>query len=50
MVDSLGWSEAVERLRRENEALAAINARLAAEKLGLAHQIGGVGKGASANR
>jgi transposase len=39
MVDSLGWSEAVERLRRENEALAEINARLAAEKLGLEHQI-----------
>jgi len=35
MVDSLGWSEAVEGLRRENEALAEINARLAAEKLGL---------------
>ena len=35
MVDSLGWSEAVERLRREKESLAEINARLAAEKLGL---------------
>jgi len=35
MVDSSGWSEAVERLRREKEALAEINSRLEAEKLGL---------------
>jgi transposase len=35
MSDTLGWSEAVERLRREKEELAEINSRLAAEKLGL---------------
>src|SRR5438034_9322914 len=35
MMESRGWSEAVERLRRENEALAELNARLAAEKVGL---------------
>src|SRR5437016_10921160 len=35
MVNSRHGSEAVERLRRENEALAEINAHLAAEKLGL---------------
>src|SRR5260370_27902693 len=39
MVDSLGWSEAVERLLREKDALAEVNARLAAEKLGLEHEI-----------
>src|SRR5436190_24219165 len=39
MVDSLGRSEAVERLRRENQALAEINARLAAEKLGLEQKL-----------
>jgi len=35
MSDSLGGSEAVERLRREKEALAELNARLALEKAGL---------------
>src|SRR5947209_2618354 len=35
MADSLSWSQGLDRLRRENEALAEINARLAAEKLGL---------------
>src|ERR1043166_6032466 len=35
MTDSWGWSEALERLRREKDELAALNARLAAEKLGL---------------
>src|SRR6266700_237734 len=35
MVDSLGRLEAVDRLRRENEALAETNARLATENLGL---------------
>src|SRR5438445_13832631 len=39
MVDSLGWSEAVERLRRENEVLSETNARLASEKLGLEQEI-----------
>ena len=39
MVDSLGRPEAVERLRRENQALAEINARLAAEKLGLEQKL-----------
>lgn len=34
-MDALDWSEAVDRLRRENEALASINVHLAAEKLGL---------------
>jgi transposase len=35
MVDGFDWSEAVERLRREKEELAELNARLAAEKFGL---------------
>jgi transposase len=35
MADALSWSEAVERLRREKEELAELNARLGAEKLGL---------------
>ncbi len=35
MADSLSGSEAIDRLRQEKEELAAINARLAAEKLGL---------------
>lgn len=35
MADSLSGFEAVDRLRREKEELAAINARLATEKLGL---------------
>ena len=39
MTDSLARSEAVERLGRENQALAEINARLAAEKLGLQQEI-----------
>src|SRR5438552_17856718 len=39
MVNSRHGSEAVERLRRENEALAEINAHLAAEKLGLEQEI-----------
>ena len=38
-MDSVAWLEAVERLRRENQALAEINAHLAAEKLGLEHEI-----------
>ena len=39
MTDSLARSEAVARLGRENQALAEINARLAAEKLGLQQEI-----------
>jgi transposase len=39
MADSLSVLEAVDRLRREKEELAAINARLAEEKLGLEHEI-----------
>jgi hypothetical protein len=35
-----GSNEVVERLRREKEALSEINARLAAEKLGLEQEIG----------
>src|SRR5438105_2246576 len=35
MADSLSWSQGLDRLRRENEALAEINARLATEKLEL---------------
>jgi transposase len=35
MVDGWDWPETVERLRREKEVLAELNARLAAEKLGL---------------
>jgi hypothetical protein len=35
MVDSLSHSEAIERLRREKEELAEVNARLASEKLEL---------------
>lgn len=35
MADSSSYSEAVERLRREKEELAEVNARLAAEKLEL---------------
>jgi hypothetical protein len=39
MVDGLDWSEAVERLRREKEELAELNARLAGEKSGLEREI-----------
>src|SRR5437773_11283720 len=39
MVNSQGWSEALDRLRREKEELAEVNARLAAEKLGLKQEI-----------
>jgi len=39
MADSLSGSEALNRLCREKEELAAINARLAAEKLGLEQKI-----------
>src|SRR5688572_10177171 len=39
MADSLSGSEAVDRLQREKEELATINARLAAEKLGLEREI-----------
>lgn len=35
MAEALSWSEAVERLRREKEVLAVLNARLAAEMVGL---------------
>jgi transposase len=40
MADSSGWSEAVDRLRREKEELAEVNSRLVAEKLGLECEIG----------
>jgi transposase len=39
MGDSWSWSEAVELLRREKEELAELNARLAAEKVGLEREV-----------
>jgi hypothetical protein len=39
MADALEGTEVVERLRREKEALAELNARLAEEKLGLKQEI-----------
>ena len=39
MADALEWSEVMDRLRRDKEELAEVNARLAAEKFGLEREV-----------